>query len=200
MSSTTSDLGQAVQPDGTLKDMSEIIWSYDVDKLTPFPLDDITGMHPFFSGGCAPATMVGGARWTARVPCPLQRAHDAAEVTTSSSSTPRVPRPLQHAHDAAKATAEVTTSSSSASAGLGAKRKVLTATVPSRHVMRKVNLDGCLADHSDDGATTEPNTEPASDDYESIKAMADADNEVCSSPSFSDVVSYPTSCWNVISM
>ncbi|KAH8994295.1 hypothetical protein EDB86DRAFT_3078140 [Lactarius hatsudake] len=175
MSSTTSDLGQAVQPDGTLKDMSEIIWSYDVAELTPFPLDDITGMHLFFSGGCAPAMMV------------------AAKVTTSSSSTPCVPRPLQRARNAAKATAEATTSSSLASTGLGAKRKAPTATVPSHRVVRKVNLDGCLADHSDNGATMEPNTEPASDDYESIKAMADTNNEMCSLPSFSDVVSYPTS-------
>ncbi|KAH8978631.1 hypothetical protein EDB86DRAFT_3090304 [Lactarius hatsudake] len=182
MSSTTSDLGQAVRPDGTLKDTSEIVWSYDVDESTPFPLDDVTGMHPFFSGGRAPATMVAGAHRTARVPRPSQRARNAAEATTSSSSTARVPRPLQCAHDAAEATAEATTSSSSASAGPGAKRKAPTATVPSRRVMRKVDLDGCLADHSDAGATMEPNTEPASDDYESIKAMADADNEVCSSP------------------
>ncbi|KAH9158653.1 hypothetical protein EDB89DRAFT_2251091 [Lactarius sanguifluus] len=46
--------------------------------------------------------------------------------------------------------------------------------------MRKVDLDDDLADHSNDGATMEPNTEPASDDYESIKAMADADNEATS--------------------
>ncbi|KAH9171696.1 hypothetical protein EDB89DRAFT_1906827 [Lactarius sanguifluus] len=189
MSSTTSDLGQAVRPDGTLKDASEIVWSYDVDESTPFPLDNVPDTHPFFSGGCAPATMVAGARRTARVPRPSQRACDAAEATaeaTTSSSlasagpTARVPRPLQHARDAAEATTEATTSSSLASAGPGAKRKALTAAVPNHRVMRKVDLDDDLADHSDDGATTEPNTEPASDDYESIKAMADADNEATS--------------------
>ncbi|KAH9165400.1 hypothetical protein EDB89DRAFT_2134579 [Lactarius sanguifluus] len=133
--------------------------------------------------------MVAGACRTARVPCPSQRACDAAEATaeaTTSSSlasagpTARVPRPLQRARDAAEATAEATTSSSLASAGPGAKRKAPTAAVPNRRVMRKVDLDNDLADHSDDGATTEPNTEPASDDYESIKAMADADNEATS--------------------
>ncbi|KAH9037035.1 hypothetical protein EDB84DRAFT_1437548 [Lactarius hengduanensis] len=179
MSSTTSDLGQAVRPDGTLKDTSEIVWTYDVDESTPFPLDNVTGTHPFFSGGRAPATMVAGARRTARVPRPSQRARDAAEATaeatTSSSSASagaRVPHPSQRARDAA----EATTSSSSASAGPGAKCKAPTATVP-RRVMRKVDLDDSFADHSDDGATTEPNTEPASDNYESIKAMADTDNE-----------------------
>ncbi|KAH9028309.1 hypothetical protein EDB84DRAFT_1563144 [Lactarius hengduanensis] len=205
MSSTTSDLGQAVRPDGTLKDASEIVWTYDVDESTPFPLDNVTGTHPFFSGGRAPATMVAGARRTARVPRPSQRARDAAEATaeatTSSSSASagaRVPHPSQRARDAAEATtssslasagarvphpsqrardaAEATTSSSSASTGPGAKCKAPTATVP-RRVMCKVDLDDSFADHSDDGATTEPNTEPASDDYESIKAMADADKE-----------------------
>ncbi|KAH9162047.1 hypothetical protein EDB89DRAFT_2080023 [Lactarius sanguifluus] len=185
MSSTTSDLGQAVQPDGTLKDASEIIWSYNVDELTPFPLDNVPDTHPFFSGGRAPATMVAGARQTARVPRPSQCARDAAEATaeaTTSSSlasagpTARVPRPLQRARDAA----EATTSSSLASAGPGAKRKALTAAVPNCRVMRKVDLDDDLTNHSDDGATTEPNTEPVSDDYESIKAMADADNEATS--------------------
>ncbi|KAH9013537.1 hypothetical protein EDB85DRAFT_2158120 [Lactarius pseudohatsudake] len=129
MSSTTSDLGQAVRPDGTLKDASEIVWSYDVDESTPFPLDNVTGTHPFFSGGRAPATMVAGARRTARVPRTSQRARDAAEATTSSSSASagaRVPHPSQRARDAA----EATTSSSSASTGPGAKRKA-----PTAHIM-----------------------------------------------------------------
>jgi hypothetical protein len=38
MSSLAPELGDAVRPDGTLKDASEIIWSYDADESIPFPL------------------------------------------------------------------------------------------------------------------------------------------------------------------
>ena len=50
-----------------------------------------------------------------------------------------------------------------------------------------INVDNNDSDDSSDnngGTTTEPATEPASDDYEALKAMADADNQV-HSPSVS---------------
>ena len=32
-----SNLGDAVRPNGTLKDASEIVWNYDADESLPFP-------------------------------------------------------------------------------------------------------------------------------------------------------------------
>ncbi|KAH9035215.1 hypothetical protein EDB85DRAFT_1889441 [Lactarius pseudohatsudake] len=144
MSSVASDPGHAVRPDGTLKDASEINWSFDADKSAPFPSDNVSGV-----------------RRTTRVPCLSQRAVEAAKAVASNS--PAAP----------------------ASARPDAKRKVPTATVPRRHVTRKVviNLD---ASDSDEGATTEPNTDPASDDYKAIKAMADADNGALTDPASDD--------------
>ncbi len=64
MSLIAPNLGDAVHPDGTLKDASEIIWSYDADDSIPFPLDSLFGMCLASSCGPAPAIMVAGACWT----------------------------------------------------------------------------------------------------------------------------------------
>jgi len=158
MSSIAPDLGDAVRPDGTLKDASEIIWSYDADDSIPFPLDSLFGTRPASSCGPAPAMMVAGARWTTHTHRPSQRALEVAEAASSSS----------------------------ASAHPGSKRKAPSDPIPDRRVTRKIiyDLDEEVADPSDGGATTEP----AEDDYESIKAMADADNLVRSSPSLLNCV------------
>ena len=102
--------------------------------------------------------MVAGARQTTRTHRPSQRALEAAEAASSSS----------------------------ASAHLGSKRKAPSDPIPDCRVTRKIiyDLDDEVADPSDGGATTEP----AEDDYESIKAMADADNLVRSSPSLLNCV------------
>ncbi|KAH9020894.1 hypothetical protein EDB85DRAFT_1895932 [Lactarius pseudohatsudake] len=144
MSSAASDPGHAIRPDSTLKDASEINWSFDADELTPFPSDNVSGV-----------------RQTTCVPRPLQRAVEAAEAVASNS--PAAP----------------------ASTCPDAKHKALTATVPRRHVTCKVVIDLDVSD-SDKGATTEPNTDPASDDYEAIKAMADADNRALTDPASND--------------
>ena len=64
MSSVSSALfmpeGDAVQPDGTLKDASEMTWNYDADESIPFPSGS-TSVAPLPSSGShAPATMVAG--------------------------------------------------------------------------------------------------------------------------------------------
>src|SRR6266571_5705171 len=158
MSSIAPDLGDAVHPDGTLKDTSEIIWSYDADDSIPFPLDSLFGTRPASSCGPAPAMMVAGACRTTRTHHPSQRALKVAEAASSSS----------------------------ASAHPGSKCKAPSDPIPDRRVMCKIvyNLDNEVADPSDGGATTEP----AEDDYESIKAMADANNLVRSSPSLLNCV------------
>jgi hypothetical protein len=157
MTSTTSDPGHAVGPSGALKDTSEMVWTYDEDESIPFPSGDDSGTDPISSGGLAPATVVAATRRTARIHRPSLRALEAVEASLSSASI----RP-------------------------GAKRKARSDPAPERRVTRKIIIDSDVdsgsdvaADCSNDGATTEPATEPAEDEYESIKAMADADNQVC---------------------
>ncbi|KAH9166195.1 hypothetical protein EDB89DRAFT_1910849 [Lactarius sanguifluus] len=163
MSSITHNLGDAVRPDGSLKDASEIPWSYDADETIPFPSD--ISRPP----SRAPAAILAGAR----------------RVST------RVPRPSRRAVEAAEAASSGSTSTHS-----GTKRKAQSDPDLNRHVTRKVVIDlvDDVADPDDDGATTEPatkladddgaTTEPATeladDDYESIRAMANADNQVVS--------------------
>ena len=143
-SSIAPDLGDAVQPDGTLKDTSEIIWSYDADESLPFPpSDSVSGVQTAILAQCAPAMMVAGARRTTRLHRPSQRALEAAETTPSGSASTKP----------------------------GAKRKAPSNSIPNHCITHKVVVDV----NDDDGATTEP----AEDDYESIKAMADTDNQVC---------------------
>ncbi|KAH9160511.1 hypothetical protein EDB89DRAFT_1914688 [Lactarius sanguifluus] len=163
MSSTTPNLGDAVRPNGSLKDTSEIPWSFDANKTIPFPSD--TSCPPSH----APAAILAGAhRVSTHVPHPSWRAVEAAEAT-SSGSTGTHP---------------------------GTKRKAQSDPDPDCRVTRKVVIDlvDDVADPDDDGATTEPTTELADDDgattepateladdnYESIRAMANADNQVVS--------------------
>jgi hypothetical protein len=151
MSSSLSDHGHALRPDGTLKDASEILWSYDEDESLPFPLDDAP--TPSSSGSHAPATMVASVRRTTRVIRPSQRALDAAEM---SSSIP-------------------------ASAGVKRKARADDSELDSRATRKAIegfdDSDGS-EDAPPTEVTTEPEPEPDDDDYESIKAMADADNHV----------------------
>ena len=150
MSPSLSDHGHALQPDGTLKDASEILWTYDEDELLPFPLDSAPTSS---SGSHVPATTVASVRRTTRVIRPSQRALDAAET---SSSVP-------------------------ASAGMrpGVKRKAQADdSKPESGVTRTATIRFDDSDGSEDAPPTEVATEPEDDDYESIKAMADADNQV----------------------
>ncbi|KAI9433753.1 hypothetical protein H4582DRAFT_2081867 [Lactarius indigo] len=154
-SSSSPDLGHAVHADGTLKDASEITWTYDVNESISFPL--------------APSDNSGGQ--VATLNCHSDGSH---LLSSGLRRTGRVPRPSQRALEAA--------SNGSVGTHLNTKRKAPSAPdVTNRHVSRKVDtvVDDDDADHSEsgDGATTEP----ADDDYESIMAMADADNQAINS-------------------
>jgi hypothetical protein len=81
MSSFAPD-GDAVRPDGTLKDASKIIWSYDADESIPFPLGSASGSH---SGSHTLATNVAGVHRTTRISCPSQRYIEEAEPAPSAS-------------------------------------------------------------------------------------------------------------------
>jgi hypothetical protein len=85
MSSLAPELGDAVRPDGTLKDASEIIWSYDTDESILFPLGSTSGSHSIPSTRLSPVTMVGGVhRTSSRVHHPSQCALEAAEASSST--------------------------------------------------------------------------------------------------------------------
>jgi hypothetical protein len=138
-------LGEALRPDGTLKDASEIVWSFDADDTLPFPQ---TSGDP--SGGSAPAEA--GLRRTTRISRPSRRYIEELDPECVSSSD----APTQPA----------------------AKRKAPSDDPdPDRRVSRKIVIR--LDSNSDDDVTSVPPTEVGEDDYESIQAMADADNLVC---------------------
>jgi hypothetical protein len=159
MSSFTPDLGNAVHPNGTLKDASEISWSFDADESIPFPSGDASGDASggrVSSGNGEPAVPTAALCQTTCVIRPAQRFCDGAESDSSApTSTP-----------------------------LAIKRKV-SGKNPARRVTQKVTIDvddedseDSNANSDDCGATTEPVTEPASDDFEALRAMADADIRV----------------------
>jgi hypothetical protein len=148
MPSTSSELGEALQPDSTLKDVSEINWSFDTDDSLPFP--DASG-DP--SGMPAPGKAVPHRTACISCPTPRYRQDDGSEC---ASTTHVCNQPA-------------------------AKRKAPSDDPdPDRHVARKVviNLDGESDNDSDQDTLSVPPPELAEDDYESIKAMVDADNQV----------------------
>jgi hypothetical protein len=109
--------------------------------------------------------MVAGAHQTTCTHHPSQRALDVAEASSS-------------AHPSAKHKAP-----SDTNPNLRVSHKVVIDMDEDGADEDGTDEDGTdedSADVSDDGATTEPATEPADDDYKSIKAMVDADNQVCS--------------------
>src|ERR1700677_1750857 len=159
MSPFTSNLGDAVRPDGTLKDASEIIWTYDADESVPFPSGGDSGSLSVSSGILAPATSGAAVCWTARISRPSRRVLEAAEAELASSAPARK--------------------------SSGIKRKAGNDLPDDRATHKKVitvvsddagNDSG--DDASDSGTLSPPPTEPASDDYEALRAMADADNQV----------------------
>ncbi|KAF8258968.1 hypothetical protein EI94DRAFT_1699046 [Lactarius quietus] len=147
MSSSTANLRNAVQSDGTLKDATEIDWPFDTDDSIPFPsvpLDSASASasasHTTFASTRAPATNIASF------------IQDNSEEELQKAPTPK---------------------SSSV------KRKV-TSSVSNRPTNCKtINLvsDGDSDSDSDCGSPSLPPTELASDNYESLKAMADADNQ-----------------------
>ena len=159
MSSFASDLRDAVQPDGMLKDTSKIDWPFDPDDSIPFPSHNPSGSHSSSSGGLTPAIVVASVQWTTRLSCPSQHVLDELEA------------------------AEAAGSASSAS-GVNRKCKAIKALPDQRSCKNVVHIvsndDG--DDKGENRTPSPPPTEPASDDYESLQAMANAENQVCSPP------------------
>ena len=154
--SSFTGFGDAVQPDGTLKDASEIVWTYDDDESIPFPSEGSASDPPSSSTTMhAPATVVAAVRRTTRISRPSRRVLEELEAAELASSAP---------------------------ASSGVKRKAASTlhrtTLPNHRATHKV-VDVVSDGDSDDGTPSHPPTELASDDYESLQAMADADHQVC---------------------
>jgi len=71
------DLGCAQHADGSLRDASEIKWTFDKDESILFPsVNERKGsllIHPFLTGAIPPAMMVGGAHRSTQTHHPSQR-------------------------------------------------------------------------------------------------------------------------------
>ena len=163
LSLSAPDLGDTVQPDGTLKDTSEINWAFDADESIPFPAGQNAGNHTASSGSHAPDVMGDSIHRMTHLRCPSWHVLDALDVEAAC------PRPCTTKHKPPQ-------------------------DIHSQHVSRKVVID--VDDDDDDsdgdsnnGIATEPASEAMSEEYDTLRAMADADNQVCPSTA-------PTFIWN----
>jgi hypothetical protein len=162
--------GDAVRLDGTLKDASEMTWSYDPDKSIPFPLGS-TSVNSTSSAMAAPAVTAVGVCRTTRVirPCQWYLDDGAAEASSThrkhlGAKCKASSNDLQHcvAHKVV-----IDVDKDPASEGEDED-----STSEDEEAASNADIN-----RSSDSSTT---TEPGSDDYKSLQAMADADNEVCS--------------------
>jgi hypothetical protein len=133
-----------------------MLWSYDANESIPFPSDNASGSHT--TSRHAPATVVAAVCRTTRVSRPSRQYLEEAGVSESASSTP--------AHKSA-----------------GIKRKATSTLVNqcATHKIVDVVSDNDIGGDSDSGSRTPSPlpTELMSDNYKALKAMVDADNEVC---------------------
>ena len=87
MPSSTDNLGEAVQSDGTLKDALKIVWSYDADDSIPFPAGSTSASLPVSASWHAPATVVASVRRTTHVIQPCRRYLEDDDVESRSAPT-----------------------------------------------------------------------------------------------------------------
>jgi hypothetical protein len=166
MSLFASDLGDAVRPDGTLKDVSEIVWSYDADESIPFPSGD-SGTLPVLSGGPASATLVAAVRRTTCISRPCWHFLEAAEEELASSVPARKSSGVKR-----KAASNLPDHSAT-------HKKVINMAIDNAgdDIINMV-IDNAGNDASDGRTPSLPPTEPMSNDYEDLRAMADTDDQV----------------------
>ena len=155
MSSITSNLSDAVWSDGTLKDTSEIIWSYNADESIPFP----SGGNPHGSP-------------------PSGRHAQATTVTTHVvHQTFHISWSCWHIEEdkVESAPSAITPKTS------GVKHEA-SSNAPGHCATCKIIIKMVSDNSSDDRALSlsPPPTKPADNDYEALWAMRDADNRVCS--------------------
>ena len=167
-SENLNSLGPACHADGSLKDASEIEWSYDKDKTLPFPAPDAMvneqdtapTIHPFFARAAPPVQIVGGAHVTCRSACTHHPSHCVLEAMSDSEN--QAGPSLENSHGKHK-----------------------TNVVPSSHqvVCKIVNTstedeaesDGDAASIVTDDITVD---KAISDTYQQLQEMADANHKV----------------------
>lgn len=208
--SMASELGDAVRSDGTLKDASEMIWSYDADESIPFPSGDTSGSRSVPSDRHAQAVLVAGVRRTTCISRPSRRFLEEAEPAPSAPASTKRKAPLDRPDRRVVQKIPVNVDEDEdtfASAKCKAPHYRLDCQVVQKipvdvdededmfediaangnaDVDAEADTDGgevandsdALGDASNCGTTTELTTEPGSDDYEALKAMADVDNRV----------------------
>ena len=132
----------------------EIVWSYDADDSAPFPSGSTSASLPISASGRAPAKVVASVR---RTTCVIHPCH----------------RYLEEDDEAELHSAPTCKTS-------GVKCKAASTLVNRRATRKTINVvsDDDSDGESDGGTSSPPPMELTSDDYESLKAMADADNQV----------------------
>ena len=167
----------AVGPDGKLLDAKDIEWYEDVDSselinkaTTPSSItttNSSTAIHPFFSGGPAPAVVVAGAHRSGHATCPSNRITDPDNAKASSLATTHKCK-----------------ASSSMRTGRRINCKVAVNDEGSTDGSEIDDYEPDVAEHpatASDNEADEADTEPEEDTnlaYASTKAMGDADREV----------------------
>ena len=179
MSPSDNFLAPACHANGSLKDTSEMEWSYDKDETLPFPDPESTvnkqvtapTVHPFFTGAAAPVQIVGGARHSMHTHHPSQcvlKAMPNSEDQAGPSS----------GNACGKRKAGV------APSGHRISRKVVTDTddKASNGEASDGEASDCAASNSDASITTEDiNVDNAGVDsatYQHLQEMADVDHKV----------------------
>jgi hypothetical protein len=166
--------GDAVRPDGTLKDASEMTWSYDPDESIPFPLGSTSVNSSTSSAMAALAMTVAGVHRTTRVirPCQCYCKDGAAEASSTHCEQLGAKRKASSNDLQCCVACKVTIVVDKDPASEGETSTGEDFTGEDEEAASNVDVD-----RSSDSGTT---TEPGSDDFESLQAMADANNEVCS--------------------
>lgn len=162
---------------GTLKDASEIEWTFDADESIPFPSEAQNALGACDGRGVAPtplALSAEGTRWSTCVFCPSRQLLEASEVFSTGLTVTRGTHP-------------------------GTKCRAPPGSVACRVACKIViDVDEYLSSEmpDEDDTSTEAAQDPGNDDatmepvldaddlasetnYQSIKAMADADHKVC---------------------
>lgn len=171
MSAHALPSGPAIRTDGTLKDASKIEWSFDADESVPFPPEAQNLVGASDGGGAAPTPQVSaeGIRRSARAFCPSRRLLEAVEVSSTG------PTATRGAHQGAKCKAP----HGSMTRCVARKIVVDVDRCSSSEVPDEDNPSTDTAqDSGNDNDAMNPSDLTSDANYDSIKAMADADHKV----------------------
>jgi hypothetical protein len=164
---STSHLGCAQNPDGSLRDASEIQFYNDADDEHPISGPNSTRpIHGFFTGATQPVGKVAGARRSGRESRPSARIKDPNNAESSTRSVKR--KPSNEHPTARKVARRAPAAASEESDGTDSE------TEPTN------NADTSTTAGDTEGEDGEGQEVMDREEYESMKVMADADHaQVC---------------------